>query len=86
MIQNKRTNLGQVVQLLATIVFGFSPLLKSDVVVLQSGAVITGTILQQDASGVLLQTGSGTYRYPPAWLKEVRKEVAVAPAGAGGMV
>jgi hypothetical protein len=78
MKQNKRTNLGLVVQLLAAIFFGFSPLLKADVVVLQSGAVITGNVLQQDSSGVLVQTESGTYRYPSAWLKEVRREVAAA--------
>ena len=65
--------------LVAAIFFGFSPLLRADVVVLQSGAVITGNILQQDGSGVLVQTESGTYRYPSAWLKEVRREAAAAP-------
>ena len=50
--------------------------LPADVVVLQSGAVITGTILQQDASGVLLQMEYGTFRYPPNLVQEVRKEAA----------
>jgi len=72
-----RTNL--TLGLLAAIVFGLSPLLRADVVVLQSGAVITGNILQQDGNGVLLQTESGTYRYPSAWLKEVRREPSAAP-------
>ena len=72
-------SLSQRCSLVAAIIFGFSPLLRADVVVLQSGAVITGNILQQDGNGVLLQTGSGTYRYPAAWLKELRREPAAAP-------
>src|SRR5450432_3462687 len=77
MKSNKRTNL--VFGLLAVIVFGLLPLLKADVVVLQSGVVLTGNILQQDANGLLLQTESGTYRYPLALIKEVKKEAATAP-------
>jgi hypothetical protein len=77
MKSNKRTNL--VFRLLAAIVFGLSPLLKADVVVLQSGVVLTGNVLQQDANGLLLQTESGTYRYPLTLIKEVRKEAATAP-------
>jgi hypothetical protein len=76
---NKRTNLGKVVGFLVLTGFGLLPLLKADVVVLQSGAVVTGKVLQQDANGVLLQTESGTYRYPSAWIKDVKKEVATAP-------
>jgi len=64
---------------IAAITFGFFFPLKADVIVLQSGAVITGTILQQDASGVLMQMAYGTYRYPQAWLKDVKKEAAAAP-------
>jgi hypothetical protein len=60
-------------------VFGFAALLKADVVVLQNGVVLTGYILQQDASGVLLQMESGTYRYPSATIKEVKQEPATAP-------
>src|SRR5450432_2263266 len=77
MKSNKRTNL--VFGLLAVIVFGLLPLLKADVVVLQSGVVLTGNILQQDANGLLLQTESGTYRYPLGLIKEVKKEAATAP-------
>jgi hypothetical protein len=77
MKSNKRTNL--VFGLLAIIIFGLSPLLKADVVVLQSGAVLPGNVLQQDANGLLLQTESGTYRYPLALIKEVKKEAATAP-------
>jgi hypothetical protein len=77
MKSNKRTNL--VFGLLAAIVFGWSLILKADVVVLQSGAVLTGNVLQQDANGLLLQTESGTYRYPLTLIKEVKKETAAAP-------
>jgi hypothetical protein len=76
---NKRITLVKVFGLLAAIVFGLSLMLKADVVVLQSGAVLTGNVLQQDTSGVLLQTVSGTYRYPSASLKELRRESAAAP-------
>ena len=66
---------------LAVVIVGllFPPLIRADVLVLQSGAVVTGTILQQDAGGVLMQTGSGACRYPAAWIKELKKETAVAP-------
>ncbi|MDD5140861.1 MAG: hypothetical protein PHY43_11445 [Verrucomicrobiales bacterium] len=76
-----QANLGRVIQLLAAIVIGilFQPLLMADVVVLQNGEVITGNILQQDASGVLMQMEYGTFRYPPALIKEVKKEAAAAP-------
>jgi hypothetical protein len=55
------------------------PLLKADVVVLQSGDVLTGTVLQKDADGVLLQTEYGTYRYPQSMIRDVKKEAATAP-------
>jgi hypothetical protein len=77
MKSNKRTNL--VFGLLAASVFGWSLMLKADVVVLQSGAVLPGNVLQQDANGLLLQTESGTYRYPLALIKEVKKEAVTAP-------
>lgn len=56
----------------------FQPLLKADVVILQSGAVVTGNVLQQDGDGVLLQMESGTYRFPPASVRDVKKEAATA--------
>jgi hypothetical protein len=66
--------------LLAVFSFGllFQPTLKADVVLLQSGAVVTGKVLQQDGNGVLMQTEFGTYRYPLAWIKDVKKEAATA--------
>jgi hypothetical protein len=75
------TLLGMVIGLLTVVSFGlmFQPALKADVLVLQSGAVITGNILQQDASGVLFKMEYGTYRYPLTMLREVRKEAATAP-------
>jgi hypothetical protein len=64
-------------------VFGFGLLfplaLRADVLLLQSGAVVTGKVLQQDGNGVLMQTEFGTYRYPSAWIKDVKKEAATAP-------
>jgi hypothetical protein len=74
---NRRTFMVRIFGLLA--VFGFATLLKADVVVLQTGAVITGNVLQQDAGGVLLQMESGTYRYPLALIKELKLEPVAAP-------
>jgi hypothetical protein len=76
---NPRTNSRKVFALLTAVIFGLSPLLKADVIVLQSGAVITGNILQQDANGVLMQMEYGTFRYPLAMIKDVKKEAATAP-------
>ena len=39
-----------------------APTAQADVVVLQSGTVITGKVLQQDANGVLMQMEYGTFR------------------------
>jgi len=77
----KLTNSVKAFKLLAVFGFGlwFQPLLKADVVVLQSGEVLTGKVLQQDANGVLIQLDSGTYRYPPDFIREVRKEAVAAP-------
>lgn len=78
---NRQINPGRGFKLLA--VFGFvlslQPLLQADVVVLQNGGVLSGTVLQQDANGVLIQTETGTYRYPSSWISEVKKEAAAAP-------
>ncbi len=81
MNKNSRTHSLRAFKLLAAIGLGlwFSPALKADVVILQNGGVITGSILQQDAEGVLIQMNSGTYRYPPSWIREVKKEAATAP-------
>lgn len=77
----RTTRLGRTLGLLAVFSFGwlFQPTLKADVVLLQSGAVITGKILQQDGNGVLMQTEFGTYRYPLSSVKDVKKEAATAP-------
>jgi len=58
---------------------GCQPLLKADVVILESGGVLTGKVLQQDDDGILIQLESGTHRYPRSWVKEVKKEPAAAP-------
>src|ERR1017187_9610708 len=76
---NSRPASHKIFVLLAVIGFGLLPLLKADVVVLQSGVVITGNILQQDANGVLVQMEYGTFRYPLAMIKDVKKEAAAAP-------
>jgi hypothetical protein len=81
MNKNQRTTPIRTFQLLAVFGFGLlcQPLLKADVVILQSGAVVAGNVLQQDANGVLLQMESGTYRFPPAAVRDVKKEAAAAP-------
>lgn len=53
---------------------------KADVVVLESGKVITGNVLQSDADGVLVQMEYGTFRYPASMIKDVRKEKMAAPS------
>ena len=58
---------------------GCQPLLKADVVILESGGVLAGEVLQQDDDGILIQLESGTHRYPKSWVKEVRKEPTAAP-------
>ena len=78
--KNMKPSTNQVKALGLLFILGlFSPCLQADVVVLQSGAVITGNILQQDSNGVLLQMAYGTFRYPPNLLKEVKREAATAP-------
>lgn len=78
---NQRINLRGAFALLVAISFSlcFPPTLRADVLILQSGAVITGNVLQQDANGVLMQMAYGTYRYPLAMIKDVKREPAAAP-------
>jgi len=81
MNRNWRTNSLRTFKLLAAIGLAscLPPLLQADVLVLQNGGVLTGTILQQNAGGVLIQTETGTYRYPQSWISDVKKEAAAAP-------
>ncbi|HXI73052.1 MAG TPA: hypothetical protein VNN22_22155 [Verrucomicrobiae bacterium] len=79
MKSNQRFNPARVFGLLVAIFFGCSLSLRADVLVLQSGAVITGKVLQQDANGVLMQMEYGTYRYPLTLVKDVKQEAATAP-------
>jgi hypothetical protein len=76
MNKNRRTVLVKIFTLLAIFGLGLlsQPLLKADVIILQSGAVVTGTVLQQDADGVLIQMNTGTYRFPLASVRDVKKE------------
>lgn len=53
--------------------------LKADVVILESGGVLAGTVLQQDDDGILIQMESGTHRYPKSWIKDLKKEPTAAP-------
>src|SRR5690242_7983255 len=46
---------------------------NADLIVLNSGKVITGNILQQDGAGVLVQMEYGTFRYPSSFVKDVQK-------------
>ena len=77
----KRTIPGRALKLLAIICSALcmETGLKADVLVLNNGGVLSGTILQQDANGVLIQTDTGTYRYPQSWIQEMKKEAAAAP-------
>ena len=54
--------------------------LNADVVILETGKVITGNVLQQDAGGVLVQMDYGTFRYPLSMVKDVRKEAIASPS------
>jgi hypothetical protein len=58
--------------------------LKADVVILESGEVINGNVLQQDNDGILIQKDYGTVRYPKSWVKDVRKETINSPAQTNG--
>ena len=74
----KKTRLA--VAAIATIIVALlldSPL-KADVVILQSGSIATGKVLQQDDEGVLIQMDYGTFRYPPSMVKDVRKDEATS--------
>jgi hypothetical protein len=75
------TNLGKTFALLIIFSFGLllQPPLKADVVILQSGGVIIGKVLQQDSEGVLVQMDYGTFRYPKSMIKDVRKQDSAAP-------
>lgn len=46
----------------------------ADVIILQNGKTVAGTILQQDVNGVLVQLDYGTVRYQTPYIKEVKKE------------
>jgi hypothetical protein len=54
---------------------GYLPL-KADVIILQNGNVVAGTVLQQDEGGVLMKMDYGTSHYPASWVKDVQKEGA----------
>jgi hypothetical protein len=62
--------------LLAVLVLLSNLQAKADVVILQDGKVISGNVLQQDNQGVLVQMDYGTFRYPPSWIKDIRKDTA----------
>src|ERR1022692_4209752 len=53
---------------------------KADVVILESGKVITGKVLQQDTDGVLIQMDYGTFRYPLSMIKDVKKAAFASPS------
>ncbi len=74
-----RTNWMKTFALLVVCGFGILPLLEADVLVLQSGALVSGKILQQGTNGILLQSTAGTYRYPAASVIGLKIEEATAP-------
>jgi hypothetical protein len=71
--------IARALQILTVFSFGLLLSVKADVVVLTNGVVINGKILQQDATGILMQTDSGTFRYAHAWIQDLKKEAATAP-------
>jgi hypothetical protein len=52
----------------------FSLFNLADVVILQNGKTVAGTILQQDEDGILVQLDYGTTRYEKPYIKEIQKE------------
>jgi hypothetical protein len=78
---HQQTRSLKTIKLLAACGLGLAcqPLLKADVVILESGGVLAGKVLQQDDDGILIQLESGTHRYPKSWVKEVKKEPVAAP-------
>jgi hypothetical protein len=67
--------------LCALLVFAilFHNSLIADVVILESGKVITGSVLQRDSDGALIQMDYGTFRYPSSLIKDVRKKAVTSP-------
>ncbi len=59
----------------------FQPFLKADVVVLQDGRVLTGTVLKKDSDGVPLkmETGSGLSCGPQSCCTPSSRSFSAAP-------
>src|SRR3989442_6083308 len=53
---------------------------QGDVLILKSGQVINGTVLQRDGKGVLIKLDYGTFTYPVSMLKDVKVEDITATA------
>jgi len=53
---------------------------SADVVILESGQVMTGEILQHDQSGVLFKMDYGTFTYPNWQIKDARRDTNSATA------
>ncbi|HXC34357.1 MAG TPA: hypothetical protein VNV43_00680 [Candidatus Acidoferrales bacterium] len=52
---------------------------RADVIILQNGDVMTGTILQTNSDDVLVRFDYGTYSYPQSQIKDVRVETNASP-------
>jgi hypothetical protein len=49
--------------------------LLADVVIMKSGQVVSGTVLQQDEKGVLIKLDYGTFTWPNSLVKDVQREL-----------
>lgn len=57
-----------------------------DAVVLNSGRIVTGSIIQQDDNAVVMRLDYGTFSYPKSIVKEIRREEIVnSPAKSEGL-
>src|ERR1043166_1358422 len=54
------------------ILLSLPALSRGDVIILKSGQVINGTVLQKDEKGVLIKVDYGTFTYPPSLVKQVQ--------------
>lgn len=61
----------------AIVCIGLSLSSFADIVILQNGKTVAGTILKQDADGVLVQLDYGTARFEKRYIKEIKNEQAI---------
>jgi hypothetical protein len=60
--------------LAAVAVLGCAPSAHTDVIILKSGKVINGSVIQRDPNGVLIKLDYGTFTYPLSMVRDVQQE------------